>query len=118
LPQLSFPQQRRSRIVAGEPFFRMREADGEPNSETVIEVIDRKADIWRYALRPVTGKKHQLRLHMAALGAPILGDTLYPAQAEKSADDHRHPLKLLARSLAFSDPLSGQPRCFESRLRL
>src|SRR5690349_5486581 len=65
LPRLSFPQHRRSRIVAGEPFFRMRGVEGEPNSETVIEVIECKADIWCYALQPVTGKKHQLRLHMA-----------------------------------------------------
>jgi len=118
LPQLSFPQQRRSRIVAGEPFFRMREADGEPNSETVIEVIDRKADIWRYALRPVTGKKHQLRLHMAALGAPILHDTLYPELATAADDDHRRPLQLLARNLAFDDPLSGERRHFQSALEL
>ncbi len=118
LPGLAFPLHRRSRIVAGEPFFRMRESDGTANSETRIEPIDRDGDHWRYALFPVTGKKHQLRLHMAALGAPILGDTLYPTLAEQAADDYRHPLKLLAQGLAFIDPLSGQPRRFESRLTL
>lgn len=55
---------------------------------------------------------------MAALGAPIAGDTLYPALAEAAADDHAHPLRLLARELAFDDPLSGAPRRFESRLAL
>jgi len=118
LPQLSFPQHRCSRIVAGEPFFRMREIAGEPNSETIIEVIERKAGAWRYALRPITGRKHQLRLHMAALGAPILHDTLYPELAPAGDDDHRRPLQLLARCLAFDDPLSGERRCFQSALEL
>lgn len=118
LPGMAFPLLHRSRVVPGDPFFRMVESAGEPNSETLIGVIERGEPCWRYALQPVTGRKHQLRVHMAALGAPILGDTLYPSLAEKSADDHRHPLKLLARSLAFSDPLSGEPRRFESRLRL
>ena len=118
LPQLSFPQHRRSRMVAGEPFFRMREIEGEPNSETVIEAIERTADIWRYALRPITGKKHQLRLHMAALGAPILHDTLYPELAAAGGDDYRRPLQLLACNLAFDDPLSGERRHFQSALEL
>ncbi|MHB1059667.1 MAG: pseudouridine synthase [Rhodanobacter sp.] len=118
LPGQSFPRWRRSRIVAGDPFFRMREAEGEPNSETRIEAIERGGDVWRYALHPVTGRKHQLRLHMAALGAPIVGDILYPVLAETAPDDHGNPLRLLAQSLAFVDPLSGALRRFESRLAL
>ena len=118
LPGLVFPLLRHSRIVAGEPFFRMQEVDGEPNSETRIEVIQFGEDGWRYALHPVTGRKHQLRVHMAALGAPIIGDTLYPLLAGESADDHQLPLKLLAHSLAFVDPLTGKSRRFESRLSL
>ena len=118
LPALAFPRWHRSRLVRGEPFFRMCEMPGEPNSETRIEVIERAAGQWRYGLEPVTGRKHQLRVHMAALGAPIAGDTLYPRLADRTLDDHDHPLRLLARELSFVDPLSGEPRRFRSRLAL
>ena len=112
LPQLEFPRVHRSRLEPGEPFFRMREAVGEANSETVIEVIERAPDAWRYRLEPVTGRKHQLRVHMAALGAPILDDPFYPVLRERGADDHARPLQLFAASLAFTDPLDGAPREF------
>ena len=118
LPALSFPVIRASRLVAGEPFFRMQEVEGMPNSETRIDVIDSDGPLWRYALEPITGKKHQLRVHMAALGAPILNDAFYPQLSDVAVDDHAQPLKLLARSLAFVDPLSGVKCCFESRFTL
>jgi tRNA pseudouridine32 synthase/23S rRNA pseudouridine746 synthase len=118
LPALPLPQVRRSRIVAGEPFFRMREADGEPNSETRIDVDAVLEDHWRYRLTPVTGRKHQLRLHMAAMGAPIQNDPLYPDWTGTATDDPLRPLKLLAHRLEFDDPLSGESRRFESLLSL
>lgn len=118
LPGLSFPHVRCTCLARGEPFFRMRETDGVANSETRIGVIERAGDLWRYTLEPVTGRKHQLRVHMAALGAPILHDRLYPQLAEIAADDHRRPLQLLARSLRFVDPPTGIERRFESRLVL
>lgn len=118
LPGLGFPQLRRSRLVPGEPFPRMREAPGEANSETTIDVIARGEDHWHYALRPVTGRKHQLRVHMAALGAPIANDPLYPVLAHRTPGDHAAPLQLLARELAFTDPLSGEARRFTSAQRL
>jgi tRNA pseudouridine32 synthase/23S rRNA pseudouridine746 synthase len=118
LPMATWPLERSSRLVRGEPFFRAQEVDGEPNAFTRIEVIERGQDTWRYALEPVTGKKHQLRVHMAALGAPILNDPLYPQLADRAPDDPNRPLKLLARSLAFTDPLDGTARYFESGLSL
>lgn len=118
LPGLELPLVRRSRMIPGEPFFRMRETPGEPNSETRIEVIERGARLWRYALYPLTGRKHQLRLHLAALGAPIVNDDFYPQPRARSDDAYAHPLQLLAQSLEFTDPLTGEPRRFESRLQL
>jgi len=110
----AFPHLRRSRIIPGEPFFRMQEADGEANSETRIEVLDAAGPVWRYALHPVSGRKHQLRVHMAALGAPILGDDLYPVLACGQDDVPLRALQLLARELTFIDPLDGAARCFRS----
>lgn len=117
-PQEAFPQVRASRLVRGSPFFRMQEVPGEANSHTRIDVLERDGALWRYALEPVTGRKHQLRVHMAALGAPIAGDRLYPQLRDGAGDAQAPPLQLLARSLAFVDPLTGTPRRFESRQRL
>ncbi|KPN20519.1 hypothetical protein AO715_11760 [Xanthomonas sp. Mitacek01] len=111
LPDVTFPLVRRSRIERGEPFFRMREVEGTPNSETHVDVLERGAQRWRYALSPVSGRKHQLRVHMAALGAPILHDPWYPALQERSDEA---PLQLLAKALAFDDPLDGRRLHFES----
>ncbi|WP_289539030.1 pseudouridine synthase [Pseudomonas sp. SO81] len=119
LPQHQFPLRRHSRLEKGEPFFRMCEVDGAPNSETLLEVLERNGELWRYRLFPVTGKQHQLRVHMAALGAPICNDTFYPQlNDEKGVDDFERPLKLLAHSLEFADPLSGEARRFESAIEL
>lgn len=118
LPGLAFPRVHASRLEAGEPFFRMREVDGAPNSETRIDVRERGAGSWRYGLEPASGRKHQLRVHMASLGAPIDGDPLYPQLRPRARSDYAQPLKLLARRLAFVDPLSGAPRCFDSERAL
>ena len=117
-PELRFPLQRRTRIVEDEPFFRQREAPGEPNSETLIEVLQVRGEHALYGLSPVTGKKHQLRVHMNALGLAICNDRMYPPVEVTPEDDHTRPLQLLARSIAFTDPLTGQPRRFVSRLGL
>jgi len=118
LPQLAFPHVHRSRLERGEPFFRMQEVDGEANSETRIDVTERGDGLWRYALEPVTGRKHQLRVHMATLGVPIANDRLYPELADLTTDDYARPLQLLARALEFVDPLSRELRQFESQLQL
>jgi len=108
----------KSRLVEGEPFFRMQEGPGVSNTETAVQVLEQNGDLWRYGLSPVTGKKHQLRVHMTALGASICNDPFYPQVLKDVEDDYANPLKLLARGLRFSDPLSGVERVFESRIRL
>ena len=115
---LQFPLTRKSRIVEDEPFFRQREVPGKPNSETAIEVLEVKGGLARYGLSPVTGKKHQLRVHMNALGIPLLNDRMYPPVEATPDDDYARPLQLLAKSIAFADPLTGQARRFESRFCL
>lgn len=118
LQQHAFPLVYSSRIVPGMPFFRMQEVSGDANSETRIDVIERGQVTWRYALTPVSGRKHQLRVQMAALGAPILDDVLYPELRERATDDYSQPLQLLAKSLEFVDPLNGETRRFVSRFAL
>lgn len=115
---LTLPLTRKSRIVEDEPFFRQREVLGMPNSETHIDVVGVKGSLARYALSPVTGKKHQLRVHMNALGLPILNDRMYPPVVDTPDDDYSLPLQLLAKSIAFDDPITGQKRYFESILAL
>ena len=113
------PFMRTSRIVAGTPFFRMQEVAGEPNSHTHIEHIKQiKNDVSLYRLKPITGRKHQLRVHLAALGIPIINDAFYPDALPCKGDDISQPLQLLARSIAFDDPITNEKRQFESARRL
>lgn len=118
LPEQTFPLVHRSRLEAGEPFFRMREVVGISNTETRIDVLERGGTYWRYALTPITGKKHQLRVHMAALGAGILNDDFYPTLKKRADDDFRHPLQLLATDLAYIDPIHGKEMRFASQFKL
>ena len=109
-----FPFTYRSRMVDGDQFFVMREEAGVPNSETVIELIARRGAVNHYRLHPHTGRKHQLRLHLASLGAPILNDAFYPVALPCKGDDFSAPLQLLARSIGFDDPLTDVARTFFS----
>ncbi len=122
---LQLPMIHRSRLVVGESFMQMREVAGLPNTETCIELLAVKDHLARYRLSPVTGKKHQLRAHMAALGIPIVNDRIYPHLVPQSKNEapgiepnYSKPLQLLAKSLTFTDPVSGELRRFESEQSL
>ena len=121
--QLQFPRKRASMLVTSDHFMQMREElHGEsshaPNAVTDIDLIEVQGQWARYQLRPLTGKRHQLRVHMAALGLPILGDRIYPRLLAPGTDDTGNPLRLLAQSIAFSDPVTGGQRDFASRQQL
>lgn len=111
---LPFPREHRSRLEESPQFFRMHEVPGEPNSWTRMELLERVGTWARYRLSPITGKRHQLRVHMAALGLPLRNDAFYPEVNDPPEGDFSRPLQLLAQSLEFSDPRTGEPRRFES----
>lgn len=90
------------------------DAEREPNSETLIELIAADDQFVHTLLHPHTGKMHQLRVHLASIGLGILHDNLYPVLTDEKPDDHERPLQLLARELRFVDPISGQEREFVS----
>jgi tRNA pseudouridine32 synthase / 23S rRNA pseudouridine746 synthase len=114
-PDLALPRTYRSRLEENPGrFMQVCEAAGEPNSETRIELLEVRGAWARYGLSPITGRKHQLRAHCAALGIPICHDQIYPRHLPENSDDYTKPLQLLARSLAFTDPISGEALRFTS----
>lgn len=118
LPHLTYPHCRASRIVQADSFFLSQEVAGTVNAETRIDVLERGDTHWHYRLNPVSGKKHQLRIHLAALGAPICNDTFYPVVRDEDMDNYEKPLQLLARAVSFIDPVLGISRQFRSEQTL
>ena len=126
--ELVFPMLRQSRIVDAEHFMQMQEVAGVANSETEMELLERSTrahetralETWaRYQLKPRTGKRHQLRVQMSALGIPIQNDPIYPELLPQADElDFARPLKLLAKGLAFVDPVTDKYRQFESGISL
>ncbi|MFF4245077.1 pseudouridine synthase [Streptomyces sp. NPDC001822] len=118
-PGVALPRTVRSRIVKERGVIAAREEPGEANSESRVELLDHRAGLGRYRLLPVTGRTHQLRVHMNALGLPLVNDPVYPVvEPEPAPGDYGRPLQLLSRLLEFTDPVTGEPRRFESGLRL
>jgi tRNA pseudouridine32 synthase/23S rRNA pseudouridine746 synthase len=119
-PHLQLPLVHTSRLVPGEPFFRTQEVPGPANSETRIALLHTDGQRALYALEPISGKRHQLRVHMNALGLPIEGDLFYPSvvRGPDAPEDFSQPLQLLAQSVRFTDPITGQIREWASGLRL
>ncbi len=121
-PAVPLPRTVRSRIVKERGVILAREVPGPPNAETRVELVEHADGRGRYRLTPLTGRTHQLRLHMRGLGLPILGDRFYgtaSGEPEDSAlDDWTRPLQLLAAVLELPDPRTGAVRRFTSRRTL
>ena len=138
---LQFPLVYRSMMLEDSQFFRMREVaslehqdSSEFNSETWMDCVERlhthliesthdnasATPLARYLLKPVTGQRHQLRVHMNALGLPLMNDQFYPEvlRDANEDDDFNAPLQLLARAIAFKDPVTGTSKSFQSSRQL
>ncbi len=107
-----------NRLVRGTPWFRMKKALGKPNAISEISLMQTRGNRGIFKLKPVTGKKHQLRLHLAGSGFPILNDRYYPTLLPEKNNDYSAPLQLLAGRLQFRDPISGRQMCYESQRQL
>ena len=107
-----------NRLVAGEPWFRMQSAPGPVNARSRLQLVETSGARSRFILNPLTGKTHQLRVHMSGLGFGILNDRYYPDLQPESADDFAKPLQLLAKTVRFQDPVSGRLLDFESDRQL
>jgi len=107
-----------NRIERGDPSFRMQVAPGEVNARSLITLLECNNGIARFLLQPLTGKTHQLRLHLSGLGCGILNDRFYPELQAERADNFATPLQLLAQMVRFKDPLSGARREFFSEREL
>jgi tRNA pseudouridine32 synthase/23S rRNA pseudouridine746 synthase len=107
-----------NRIVPGEPWFRMTTAPGQVNARSRIRLVAAREKTGHFLLEPVTGKTHQLRLHMSGLGFNILNDRYYPQLQPEQADDFATPLQLIARMVRFLDPVTGKQMEFRSAREL
>ena len=114
------PMTYQSRLEESEHFLQMKEVEGESNSDTLIEMLEVKGSWAKYRLTPGSGKKHQLRCHLNALNIPIKDDQIYPILTpyQEYELDFSKPLQLLAKEIAFDDPITKNPRSFSSHQAL
>ena len=115
---LTFPCYTRYRMEKGQPFYTMQVVEGKINSETEIDLIEHDSVWAKYQLKPITGKQHQLRVHLNSLGIAIKNDPFYPVVQHKREDDFSAPLQLLAKHIRFNDPVTFQEMEFSSKFEL
>lgn len=115
---LEFPRAVCLRMDKGQPFYTMKIVEGEPNSETQIDILEHNSQWAKYLLKPETGKQHQLRVHLNHLGIAIKNDPFYPIVQHKSDDDFSSPLQLLAQRIQFIDPVTNKSMDFSSNFEL
>jgi len=109
----------KNRIERAGARFLMHCVEGPANSHSQIRCLETSVDKGLFELNPITGKTHQLRLHMQSIGMPILNDAYYPQLLELSQqNDFSKPLQLLAQQLEFVDPITQLVRKFVSNTEL
>ena len=123
LSEVSFSPERKdwtveNRLVDDDVWFRSKVIPGFVNARSRIKLVSCRDNKAHFLLYPITGKKHQLRVHMSGLGFRIMHDRYYPELLEKQEDDLNKPLQLIARRVKFTDPISGGIMEFESDRRL
>lgn len=117
-PMLNQQWEIKNRLEKSDPRFLMQIVEGEANSHSRIRCLETTPEKALFELNPITGKTHQLRLHMQSLGWPLLNDNYYPELQPSKPDDFSKPLQLLAQKLQFTDPVTQQLRSFSSNTEL
>lgn len=118
-PDLQLPRVVLSHLAKAPDSLQVREIPGRtPNAESEIELLERRSGFGLYQLHARTGQMHQLRVHLNALGIPIVGDPLYPIVGTLTDDDHENPLRLLAAQTSFVDPVDHVAHTFCSARQL
>jgi tRNA pseudouridine32 synthase/23S rRNA pseudouridine746 synthase len=114
------PMTYQSRVEESKHFLQMEEVQGEPNTDTFIELLEIYQPWAKYRLTPGSGKKHQLRCHLNALHIPIQNDQIYPVLTpyQEYSLDFSKRLQLLAKEIHFIDPLTNEARSFFSEQAL
>ncbi len=106
-------------LAEGEKWFLMDiDLKKSPNSSSYIKHLKSNSLLHLFQISPLSGKKHQIRVHLSSIGHPILNDPLYPDFSEKPPDDYNKPMQLLAQGLQFTDPISKESFDFKSQLKL
>jgi tRNA pseudouridine32 synthase/23S rRNA pseudouridine746 synthase len=118
VPMINQQWEIKNRLQKSQPRFLMHIVEGQANSHSRIRCLQHSADQALFELHPITGKTHQLRVHMQSLGWPLLHDNYYPQLQSSQPDDYSKPLQLLAQQLQFVDPITQQPRRFSSETEL
>jgi tRNA pseudouridine32 synthase/23S rRNA pseudouridine746 synthase len=107
-----------NRIEESDDWPLMKNSDGPINARTLIRKIGEKDDLIKFRIEPLTGKGHQIRLHLQIIGSCIINDRYHPKLLPEMPDNFKNPLQLIARKLEFVDPISGERFMFRSSRKL